>query len=142
MLYIITSITFVIIGFVNLSPQFGSNPPKKDIKSFTELDNFKDGEFMNLEETEMMTGEMPMSEFFKKDSSRRPQFNLKPKKINLESFIGTAKDSIMKFAWLGHSAFIFNINGKIILLDPMLGKHAAPLPVPSMKRYSDEIAFS
>ena len=142
MLYIITSITFIIIGFVNLSPQFGSNPPNKDIKSFTELDNFKDGEFMNLEETEMMTGEMPMSEFFKKDSSRRPQFNLKPKKINLESFIGTAKDSIMKFAWLGHSAFIFNINGKIILLDPMLGKHAAPLPVPSMKRYSDEIAFS
>ena len=33
---------------------------------------FKDGEFMNLEETEMMTGEMQMSEFFKKDSSRRP----------------------------------------------------------------------
>ena len=52
---------------MNLSPQFGSNPPNKDIKSFTELDNFKDGEFMNLEETEMMTGEMPMSEFFKKE---------------------------------------------------------------------------
>ena len=93
MLYIITSITFVIIGFVNLSPQFGSNPPKKDIKSFTELDNFKDGEFINLEETKMMTDKMPMSEFFKKDSSRRPQFDLKPKKIDLELFTGTTKSS-------------------------------------------------
>ena len=90
----------------------------------------------------MMTDKMPMSEFFKNDSLRRPQFDLKPKKINIESFIGTTKDSTIKFAWLGHSAFILNINGKIILLDPMLGKHAAPLPIPSMKRYSDEIPFS
>ena len=142
MLYIITSITFIIIGFVNLSPQFGSNPPKKDVKSFTDFDNFKNREFINLEETEMMTDKMPMSEFFKNDSLRRPQFDLKPKKINIESFIGTTKDSTIKFAWLGHSAFILNINGKIILLDPMLGKHAAPLPIPSMKRYSDEIPFS
>ena len=51
MLYIITSITFIIIGFVNLSPQFGSNPPKKDVKSFTEFDNFKNREFINLEKT-------------------------------------------------------------------------------------------
>ena len=35
----------------------------------------------------------------------------------------------VKVSWLGHSAFLFNINGKIILLDPMLGQYAAPIPV-------------
>ena len=43
--------------------------------------------------------------------------------------------------WLGHSAFLINISGSVILLDPMLGSHAAPVPLPSLKRYSSKIAF-
>ena len=35
-----------------------------------------------------------------------------------------------------------NLGGNIILLDPMLGQFAAPVPVPSLKRYSTQIAFS
>ena len=142
MFYIISSITFLIIGFINLNPQFGSNPTKEHKASFTQLNNYRNGEFENQEETEMMTDKMPMSEFFKKDTLRSPQYDLKPNKIDLKSFIKTSKDSIIKFAWLGHSAFILNVNGKIILLDPMLGKYAAPLPMPSLKRYSSKISFS
>ena len=35
-----------------------------------------------------------------------------------------------------------NIDGNILLLDPMLGQYAAPVPLPSLKRYSSKIAFS
>ena len=35
-----------------------------------------------------------------------------------------------------------NLGGNIILLDPMLGQYAAPVPMPSLKRYSTQIAFS
>lgn len=141
MLFIITSITVLILGFINISPEFGSNPTKKEKETFGKFDNYQKGEFENKEETKMMTGEMPISEFFKKDTLRSPQYDLKPNKIDLKTFIKTSTDSTIKFAWLGHSAFILNINGKIILLDPMLGKYAAPLPLPSLKRYSSEIAF-
>ena len=50
--------------------------------------------------------------------------------------VGHINEKDYKIAWLGHSAFIINLSGKIILLDPMLGSHAAPVPIPSLKRYN------
>ena len=52
------------------------------------------------------------------------------------SLFRNLKDDKYKIAWLGHSAFIININEKIILLDPMFGSHAAPIPIPSLRRYN------
>ena len=47
-----------------------------------------------------------------------------------------------KISWLGHSAFILNIDGKIILLDPMLGTHASPVPIPSLKRFNKTLPLN
>ena len=118
---------------------------RQGIKDFAEWPTipqlYVNGEFVNLEETEMMTGDMPMSEFFKKDSLRSPLFELQTQEIDLNSFISKSEKSISKIAWLGHSAFIMNLEGKIILLDPMLGEYAAPFPIPSLKRYSEKTPF-
>ena len=59
--------------------------------------------------------------------------------IDIDSF-KDIDDKKFKMAWLGH-LFMINIQRKIILLDPMLGKHAAPLPLPSLERYSSELPF-
>jgi L-ascorbate metabolism protein UlaG (beta-lactamase superfamily) len=128
--------------FVNFAPQFGSNPNKTQKKMFSTFSNYTNGEFINLENTEMMTGDISISEFFKKDGLRVPPDNLKPLEIDLDSFKSISKNSSSKISWLGHSAFIINLDGKIILLDPMLGDYASPIPLPPLKRYSEKIAFN
>tara|TARA_B100000700_G_scaffold331665_1_gene466743 strand:- start:21662 stop:22579 length:918 start_codon:yes stop_codon:yes gene_type:complete len=84
---------------------------------------------------------MKMSEFFSQDSNITPRKDIIPQHIDLEIFKKDDNGRV-KVSWLGHSAFLININGKIILLDPMLGQYAAPIALPSLKRYSSKLAFS
>lgn len=44
----------------------------------------------------------------------------------------------IKVVWFGHSSFILNINGTIVLVDPVLSEYASPLPVFS-KRFQPAI---
>ena len=139
-LYILLSFVLVIVLFINISPQFGSNPNKPQKLFYSKFKNFESGEFRNNEPTALFTDEMSFWDFFKTELNREPIKEIIPVKMDVDSFISDNEGSL-KLVWLGHSAFIVNINGKIILLDPMLGSHAAPLPLPSLKRYSSQIAF-
>ena len=140
-IYILVTLSIFVVAFINLSPQFGTNPTQDQKRLYANYSNYKNGEFQNAEEFVMMTGDMPLSEFFKSDSNRIPNKDLIHESIDLESFVD-AEDHKIKISWIGHSAFILNIDGNILLLDPMLGQYAAPVPLPSLKRYSSKIAFS
>ena len=130
-----------IAAFLNFSPQFGKNPSESQKEFYSTFDNYGDGEFKNIEETVMITGEMPRGEFFKKKPGRKPVKDFSPDKINFNAF-KSDDDYPIKFVWIGHSAFLFNIDGKLIMLDPMLGNYCAPVPIPSLKRYQKDIALS
>ena len=140
-IYVLIVLSSSIVAFINVSPQFGSNPNSKQKQFYSTFPNYMDGEFKNLEQTIMVTSDMPMTNFFKRDSNRVPSEDLIPNIIDIEAFRKNDDNSI-KFSWLGHSAFLFNINGKIIMLDPMLGKYAAPIPIPTLRRYHTKIALS
>ena len=86
-----------------------------------------------------MTGEVSTWDFFKSDSLRKPK-NLETEKIS-DSF-NQLENKDYQIAWLGHSAFIISIHEKIILLDPMLGSHAAPISIPSLKRFNNELPIN
>ena len=78
----------------------------------------------------MLTEDISYLDFFKEDTSiinsdNTPDRKIEPLRIDIDSF-KDIDDKKFKMAWLGHSSFMMNIQGKIILLDPMLGKHAAP----------------
>ena len=135
--YFILIGAFIIIAFINISPELGGNPSKNQRKTYETFKNYKNGEFHNLELYQTMTGEMSMTEFFRNDSNRRPIVDIIPEKMDIKDFSKIQFDKI-KISWLGHSAFILNINGNIILLDPMLGDYAAPIPIPSLERYNSE----
>ncbi len=133
-LILIMLIVFAV-AFVNLAPQFGSNPTSEQKKHYETFSNFNKGSFKNLEYTPVMTDEVSTWDFFKKGSERKPNGYIVPHKFDYSLFSNSEGDNY-KISWLGHSAFIINISGKIILLDPMLGSHAAPIPIPSLKRYN------
>ena len=133
--FILVVVSIIIVFFVNLSPQFGSNPSLMDKEFYETFSNFNDGTFRSMEVTPVMTGEVSTWDFFKSDESRNPKADIIPKKIDYFSFKDLNKHKY-KISWLGHSAFILNLDGKIILLDPMLGSHAAPIPLPNLKRYN------
>ena len=121
--------------FINFAPQFGSNPTSKQMEFYQNFSNYKENQFKGLQPTPMMTGEVSTLDYFKTDSNRTPSRDVTPTKINYSSFSNVEKNNY-KIAWLGHSAFIINLGGKKILLDPMLGSHASPLPIPSLRRYN------
>ena len=140
-LYSILALLFSGGFFLVFSPQFGDPPNQKKSLFYEKYDNYLDGEFINEERFDMMTGDMSMREFISGDSGRMKPDPILPLKIDFVNFKNLSNDEI-QFSWLGHSAFLLKVNGKIIMLDPMLGKYAAPVPMPMLKRYSPEIAIS
>ena len=118
--YTLVTLAIVVVSFVNLAPQFGSNPTSEQIKYYGTFPNYRDGGFESLEKTPMMTGEVSTWEFFKNDTNRKPKSEIIPKNINYSQF-SKINEKDYKIAWLGHSAFIINLSGKIILLDTMIG---------------------
>ena len=48
---------------------------------------------------------------------------------------GGSEGSDLAFAWLGHSSFLIEIEGKLILVDPVLGERSSPLSWTGPKRF-------
>ncbi len=139
--YLILTIIFSGGSFLIFSPQFGNQPESDKKLYFESLKNYSKGRFKNQENFTMITGEMSMVKFISGDSGRMRPKNIIPKKVDFKNFKNKLNESI-QFIWLGHSAFLLKVNGKVIMLDPMLGKYASPIPLPMLKRYSSELPIS
>ena len=79
--YALTTAAVTSVSYINLAPQFGSNPSKKEKIEYEKLTNFEDGIFINSESTPLMTGEVSTWDFFKSDSLRKPK-SLETEKIS------------------------------------------------------------
>ncbi len=137
------SLTLFLAGFlfVTFSPQFGGNPSEEQMESFEKLDHYSKGEFHNLIETnmDMDIGKAikMLPEFFKNDPTRVPDFDIPIVKV--DSIDLTKTNIPTRLIWFGHSAFLLQIDGINILLDPMLSEVPAPHPMLGKKRFSKEL---
>lgn len=131
----------VIVGllFVNLSPEFGGKATKEKLQEYAKSENYTEGKFINLENvnTDMKSGDMlkAIGGMLKKNPNATPNLPITIQKIDSIS-IADYNDNT-RFIWFGHSAFLVQINGKNILLDPMLGEVPAPHPWLGGKRFSN-----
>lgn len=127
-------------AFVALSPQFGGKHTEEDQKRYADSGHYTDGKFQNLVETNMdqSFGNMfdIMKEFIKGNPQGRPQQPLPLEKVDSLEIVNFEEDRLV---WFGHSAFLLKMDGKTILLDPMLGHTPAPHPMLGGKRYSKEL---
>lgn len=133
----------IIVGalFINLSPEFGGKPTKEDQLRYEKSPLYKDGIFVNPIPTslDMSFGTMvgTLVEFIKGTPNAKPSVELpiiENDSIDIANF--KAGDRLI---WFGHSAFLLQIDGKNILLDPMLGNVPAPHPLLGGNRYNTKL---
>ena len=127
---ILIILSFLIFIFLNFSPVFGASPDKNSKIIIENSKNFIAGKFLNLKSDYKNTSSFS-------DSS--------VKNTTLMSLLSPPKDKNPivplptiqfqgdtltegKFVWLGHSTLLMNIEGLIVMTDPVFNR-ASPIPI-------------
>jgi L-ascorbate metabolism protein UlaG (beta-lactamase superfamily) len=133
LIIIISSIVAILLSinvFIWFHPVFGAKAKYINKEKLEVSPNYINGKFQNLEETIMMTSEgsrgSAIKKFIKGVENDRPDEALETVAFNKEEFI--KNDSGIVYSWFGHSTVLININGKIIITDPVFTKAASPVP--------------
>lgn len=126
--------------FINFSPEFGGVANEKQVERFKKSGHYKDGVFVNLQKTTMDMGFDSimdlLNETIKGNPEKRPDFDIPVLKVTTQDLQNMEATRLI---WFGHSAFLLQIDGKNILLDPMLGDVPAPNPFLGTSRFSREL---
>lgn len=119
--------------------QFGGKVTNELKDQYGKSPNWKGGTFKNLVKTgtEISIHNLPKilyKQFFDKDG-RAPENPIPIEKFDKEEFM--KEDDEPKFIWFGHSVVLLRLDGKTILIDPMLGPNASPIAPFKTKRFSE-----
>ncbi len=132
----------ILIGtvFINVSPEFGGTPTEQDKENYIKSGHFKEDVFVNIQKTTMDMGwdsiKSLISETMEGGPNKRPDFNIPVLRVTPSDL---KEVNATRLIWFGHSAFLLQIDGKNILLDPMLGDVPSPHPLLGTDRFSKEL---
>jgi L-ascorbate metabolism protein UlaG (beta-lactamase superfamily) len=126
-----------IIIFVKFAPQFGARSKGERFTRIYHSSNFSDGKFQNLEETSMSGPNTSMwkngLKFLKKIPGQVPDKPIETVAFNKKAFLEIY--SGIKACWFGHSCVLLNINGTVVLTDPVFSEKASPVSFVGVKRF-------
>lgn len=108
-------------------PLFGKRPDGERLERIKKSAQFRDGKFQNTNPTPQVTQSLSIAlydYFFKKSKEIKPVDVIPSVPINWASL---RKDQ-PGLVWLGHSTYLIIIDGKTILMDPVLSGSASPVP--------------
>ncbi len=140
MLYIFSAIIIFLLIWFFLAPQLGSAPDGISLNRIKKSANYQNNKFINTVKTPIRSEDSPISktiiEFFNGQKERYPSHVINTIKFDREKFAGSKGFYI---SWLGHSTVILNINGFIILTDPVFSNSPSPVSFIGTKvfKYSD-----
>ncbi|MEL0146056.1 MAG: MBL fold metallo-hydrolase, partial [Schleiferiaceae bacterium] len=130
----------IVAVFVNVSQQMGGKHSQEDKIRYQESGHYVDGKFMNLVETTMdftfSSSIDLMKAYIKGNPKSKPDHDLPV--LDADS-TEIAKNSAERLIWFGHSAFLLHMDGKNILIDPMLGQHPSPSTLVGTKRFTKKL---
>lgn len=126
---IIVIVVVIVVAQVVVSlPQFGRLPKGERMERIESSPNYRDGEFRNLARTATFTGEGNRFRAFRSMLFRRSVENKRP--VEALPLVRTELRSLPPdqdlLIWLGHSGYFMQVEGKTILVDPVLNSHASP----------------
>jgi L-ascorbate metabolism protein UlaG (beta-lactamase superfamily) len=126
-----------IAAFMNFSPQFGENPTGEKLAKISQSAHYQGDGFVNEVETNMDMGFekiLETSQAYMDADYTDPEG---PLPVRFGNTNEATSDTSAFLTWYGHSAFLLEMEGKKILIDPLLGDAAAPLSFMS-PRYAYE----
>lgn len=123
--------------FIALNPQFGGKMDHEELEKLSKSPQWNGKVFENQIETRMDMGPKDMFGLIKKQLfDREGRSPSKPLPILPFDQALWDQDDKPKFVWYGHSVLLLKLNGKNLLIDPMLGPNAAPVAPFQIKRFS------
>lgn len=110
--------------------KFGKKPSGERLERIKKSPNFKNGAFQNVSHTPSFTEGTTywsvLKQFmFEKNERKQPLNEIPSHKTDLLNLDNTDD----AFVWFGHSSYFMQIDGKRILVDPVLSGSASPLSV-------------
>ncbi|RIJ42491.1 MBL fold metallo-hydrolase [Pontibacter oryzae] len=108
-------------------PQFGKKPTGQRLERIKQSPNYRDGRFQNLSPTTTVsegytfTGVM-YDYLFRKKQDVKPDHTIPVVETDLQNL--PAEDVLV---WFGHSSYLLQVDGKKILVDPVLCGYASPV---------------
>jgi L-ascorbate metabolism protein UlaG (beta-lactamase superfamily) len=142
-LFIGSVAAILMIGYLVLTyyPAFGGAPSKEKRQELSQSANYAKKKFVNRISTSMdMNFRETLTvlvQFVKGNPNRKPA---KPIAVEPLSPLYFQDVQQPKLTWFGHSAALLQLDGKTLLLDPMLGRAPSPFPLGG-KRFSGKLPF-
>lgn len=134
---IILSLVLGGIVIMKISPGFGGRIKGERLNKVKQSPNFKDGRFQNPVPTDLQTDEFSfwkmMREFPRTDQGRIPAQPISVEPVASNAF-GNSKSGI-RICWLGHSTALMEIDGVLILTDPVFSERTSPFSFGGTKRF-------
>jgi len=120
--------------FLSVYPPFGG---KSHVQRWASSTNFRKRIFVNQIATPMHMGLSDLvsmvREMLRPGSLRRPARTLASNRIDIPAFLAAVEPQLV---WLGHSGSLIRLDGKTLLLDPMLSNASSPFQFVGPKRFS------
>lgn len=110
-----------------MHPQFGKRPSGDRLERIKQSEQFKNGKFRNTHPTPQLTQDLSVALYdylFKKSETSKPKQAIPSVNIDWNAFVKNENGLV----WLGHSSYFIRIDGKNILVDPVLSGSASPIP--------------
>lgn len=124
--------------FISCAPQLGTTAGEND--HILRSANFRDGKFRNPANTRVNASAGAMLkatiDYFTGQQKREPKTPLPSQPVALQQ-LGKTND--LRVTWLGHSTCLIEIDGRIILTDPMFSERASPISFLGPKRFTAEL---
>ncbi len=136
-------VALVAVLFVHWSSEFGGTPSQAQKQVYARSGHYRDGKFVNLVPTPMdqsIGKVVPLLFRYLFTSVPNQEPNAPPPIVKIDSLdIANQDPNLARLTWFGHSACLLEMEGKKILLDPMLSLTLGPQPALTSPRYNQEL---
>lgn len=126
--------------FVSCAPQLGAVGKGNPVLHSA---NFKNGKFHNSSYTSVGSSSKEMLEstikYFMGSQGREPSGPI-PTILVAPDQIGNTDE--LRVTWLGHSTCLIEIDGQVILTDPIFSDRSSPIPFMGPKRFASKLPIS
>ncbi len=139
---VLVALEVVTLLFLWLNPRFGARPGGEHLARMQRSPNYRDGKFHNTVPTPLLKSPAELLSmavaYYRVEGVREPESTLPTLPLSGNDYQSGRRGAGGEVAvtWLGHSAALIEIGGKIILTDPTLAGRPSPVPFAGPRPFS------